>query len=314
MKKVKNHSSNDRKERSSKMKIRKIITAAVAAVSAVSSFTVPVSASEELYEFNYSIAAFEFCDTDSMEQYMSSVKGLERIEGFTAYGYEYLLENDFIYYPKGFTEDELFCIYVTPTYVCTQFETEDEYYSLKCYYSEAAAENKLETASDESFSAYGNDVYYEYILGETEYVWEQDGYVFALTADGEHTSSNRKMCTAKKQQLYLFEGYEKGMHTVNGKKYYVNKDGTYLKNGWKTIKGKRYFFGDDGAAVTKSTVIDGIRCKFSSSGVYLGRFTGRVFIGGDEYYYKNGIMQTGYVIRNGKTYFYGDDGILITAD
>lgn len=293
------------------MKTEKIISAAIAAVSAVSALTVPLSAYEELYEFNDSIAAFEFYDVDSLEQYMLSVKGLDRIEGFTGYEYEYLLEKDHIYYPKGFTEDDLFCIYVTPTYVCTQFEIEEEYYSLKCYYDETAAKNKLECSSDDSFSAYGNDVYYEYILGETEYVWVQDSYVFALTADGEHTSSNKKMCTAKKQQLYIFEDYEKGLNTINGKKYYVNKDGTYLKEAWKTIKGKRYYFGADGAAVTKSTIIDGIRCKFSSSGVYLGRFTGRVFIDGDEYYYKNGIMQTGYVTRNGKTYFYSDDGILV---
>lgn len=82
--------------------------------------------------------------------------------------------------------------------------------------------------------------------------------------------------------------------------------------GWKTIDGKKYYFRQDGTAVTQNTIIDGIRYKFSSDGVCIGVFSGKTYINGKIYYYKNGVLQRGWFTVNKKRFYANEAGIVVT--
>ncbi|MCH5349103.1 MAG: hypothetical protein J1E40_07255 [Oscillospiraceae bacterium] len=79
------------------------------------------------------------------------------------------------------------------------------------------------------------------------------------------------------------------------------------------MDGNNYYFKNDGTAITKNTTINGVRYKFTADGVCTGKFTGISTRNGSKYYYKNGIMQTGWVTRNDKTYYFGSDGKMRTG-
>lgn len=100
--------------------------------------------------------------------------------------------------------------------------------------------------------------------------------------------------------------------TKNNKIYYVEDNGSCV-TGWQTIDGNKYYFKNDGTAVTKNTTINGVRYKFTADGICTGKFSGISTINGSKYYYKNGIMQTGWVTRKGKTYYFGSDGKMRTG-
>ena len=102
------------------------------------------------------------------------------------------------------------------------------------------------------------------------------------------------------------------LENKDGKIYYTDDEGNN-QTGWQTIDGKKYYFKKDGTAVTKNTTISGVRYKFTADGVCKGKFTGISTINGSKYYYKNGIMQTGWVTRKGKTYYFGSDGKMRTG-
>ncbi len=80
------------------------------------------------------------------------------------------------------------------------------------------------------------------------------------------------------------------VHSSNG--YSYRDDGTGEKlTGWQAIQGETYYFDSNGIALT-----------------------GWQVIGGDTYYFSSsnkGKMMTGKVKINGKTYEFGDDGVLI---
>ena len=100
--------------------------------------------------------------------------------------------------------------------------------------------------------------------------------------------------------------------TKNDKIYYVEDTGSYA-TGWQKIDGNKYYFKKDGTAVTKNTTINGVRYKFASDGVCTGKFSGISTQKGNKYYYKNGILQTGWITRKGKTYYFGSDGKMRTG-
>lgn len=56
-----------------------------------------------------------------------------------------------------------------------------------------------------------------------------------------------------------------GWNTIDGKKYYFDKNGAML-TGWQTIDGQRYYFEDDGAMVTGWQTIGGTQYYFNTSG------------------------------------------------
>lgn len=107
-----------------------------------------------------------------------------------------------------------------------------------------------------------------------------------------------------------------GFQTINGKTYYINKDGS-KKKGWLKLNGKKYYFN-------KYT---GVQCKGwfkNSKGQmrYFTKGTGVMVTGwlsnskGQKRYFskKNGIMQTRWLKLGGKKYyFYSKSGIAATG-
>ncbi len=101
--------------------------------------------------------------------------------------------------------------------------------------------------------------------------------------------------------------------TRNGKTYYAESDGSYVK-GWTEIDGETYYFKSNGAMVTKSCDINGIRYKFSSDGVCQGKYTGWTKSSKGRRYYKNGVMlkERWIKTKSGK-YYAGQDGYMRTG-
>lgn len=71
-------------------------------------------------------------------------------------------------------------------------------------------------------------------------------------------------------------------------------DGDKYITGWKEIDENFYFFKETGEAVTKSTVIGGIRYKFSSTGICKGKYTGWTKSGDKKFYYFDGVKAKGW--------------------
>lgn len=71
-------------------------------------------------------------------------------------------------------------------------------------------------------------------------------------------------------------------------------DGDKYITGWKEIDENLYFFKKTGEAVTKSTVIGGVRYKFSSTGICKGKYTGWTKSGDKKFYYIDGVKAKGW--------------------
>ncbi len=82
------------------------------------------------------------------------------------------------------------------------------------------------------------------------------------------------------------------------------------KNGWNTIDGKKYYVKKDGTLVTKSCKIGGVRYKFTADGICRGRYTGWTKSAKGRRYWKNGELVTEKYIRtkSGKRYYADKDG------
>lgn len=106
--------------------------------------------------------------------------------------------------------------------------------------------------------------------------------------------------TAKKPEVK--EGWQN-----DGKHYwYIQKDGSRVKNKFKTIDGKKYYFDESGYRVTGWKKISGKYYYFSSKGVMK---TGWVKVSGKYYYLdKNGVRKTGWVKVDGEKYYLNKDG------
>ncbi|MGN0608766.1 MAG: N-acetylmuramoyl-L-alanine amidase family protein [Oscillospiraceae bacterium] len=95
----------------------------------------------------------------------------------------------------------------------------------------------------------------------------------------------------------------------DGAIFCIEDDGSY-GTGWKTIDGREYYFTKSGKALTKNTVINGIRYKFGSDGVCLGRYTGFAKSGGKYFYYLDGEKLTGWCSFSGGWRYFGEDGAM----
>ncbi len=114
---------------------------------------------------------------------------------------------------------------------------------------------------------------------------------------------------------------------TDGKRYwYVNEDGSYVKNTFKTIGGKRYYFDSNGYRVSGWKKIKGKYYYFvkktgvmktgwltlSGKTYYLSpstgaRRTGWITVSGKKYYLnKSGVRQTGWKTSGKKTYYLGN--------
>lgn len=100
-----------------------------------------------------------------------------------------------------------------------------------------------------------------------------------------------------------------GITEKDGSIFYVEADGSY-GTGWKTIDGKDYYFTKSGEALTKSTVINGVRYKFGSDGACLGRYTGFTKSGGKYFYYLDGKKLTDWYRFSGGWRYFGEDGAM----
>ena len=129
----------------------------------------------------------------------------------------------------------------------------------------------------------------------------------------------------------------KGWISLNGVKYYLNKDGV-LQYGWKTIDDKDYYFNKNGELQKGWITVDNkkyysnpdtgvlqygwqtinkkIYYFWKKSGTNLGKkheayqmATGLISLNGDKYYLNNeGVRQTGWKTINNKKYYFGSDG------
>lgn len=83
--------------------------------------------------------------------------------------------------------------------------------------------------------------------------------------------------------------------------------------GWNELDGERYYIKSDGTFATKSTNIDGIRYKFSSKGIYLGKYSGWTKSAKGKRYWKDGKLVKNDWIKtpNGKLYYAGEKGYMV---
>ena len=82
-----------------------------------------------------------------------------------------------------------------------------------------------------------------------------------------------------------------------------------IKQGWNTINNTDYYVKSDGTLATKSTIIDGVRYKFTSDGVCHGKYTGWTKSSAGRKYWKDGKMLTKSAIINGVRYKIKSNGI-----
>ena len=172
--------------------------------------------------------------------------------------------------------------------------------------------------------------------GETVYLAPSTGKMVVgwFCVDDENYLAKGNGALVKNQiysnaiNYYLFDEngkqLKKGMHTVDGATYYVNKKGYLVSGvvkvdgkyygfdqetkqqlyGYQKVKGKCYYFDAlTGAAVIKRILtIEGKKYYFGDKGV---RATGWVQYKGAKYYFKkNGVMVTGWKKIDGYYYYF----------
>lgn len=95
----------------------------------------------------------------------------------------------------------------------------------------------------------------------------------------------------------------------DGKHYwFVEKDGSYVKNAFRTIAGRTYYFDSDGYRVTGWKKIKGKYYYFTKKGVMK---TGWLTLSGKTYYLSpsTGARKTGWIKVSGKKYYLNSKGV-----
>lgn len=89
----------------------------------------------------------------------------------------------------------------------------------------------------------------------------------------------------------------------------AEKDGA---RGWYQLDGKSCYIKSDGTFATKSININGIRYRFSSEGIYLGKYSGWTKSAKGRRYWDNGKLLKNQWIEaaNGKIYYAGEKGYM----
>lgn len=121
-----------------------------------------------------------------------------------------------------------------------------------------------------------------------------------------------------------------GWQTINGEKYYFNKDGS-MHIGWLKYGGEYYYFRVNGVMHTGSLKKNGKYYYFRKNGTRLSgwlqvgsklfyyklngeRLTGWLQKNGKKFYFKtNGEMHTGWLKRSGKYYYFKENGQMVTG-
>ena len=101
-----------------------------------------------------------------------------------------------------------------------------------------------------------------------------------------------------------------GWQTINGEKYYFDKDGT-MHIGWLKYGGEYYYFRLNGVMHTGSLKKNGKYFYFRKDGT---RLSGWLQVGGKVFYYKlNGERLTGWLQKNGKKFYFKTNGEMHTG-
>lgn len=172
----------------------------------------------------------------------------------------------------------------------------------------------LVTSADCPAEIYDVDGIYFAVIGGKYYPIEEykSGYKSSKTeinAAVKIIKEYRKENPSNGEYINVYGFSKGGWRTSGGNKYFIKKNGSLAK-GWQTIGGDKYYFNKSCAAVTKDTTIKGKRYRFDADGKYLGTYTGFFTSGGNRYYYKKGVKQTGDFTVNGKTYHADKNGVI----
>lgn len=138
-------------------------------------------------------------------------------------------------------------------------------------------------------------------------LYDDYGFYFAAAKDEVTVLYNLFDADASKQISEI-----KKLHGTKNKNEVINVYGSY-KAGWQEIDGEKYYIKKDGTLAAKNTVINGKRYKFSSDGKCLGTFTGFSKQNGVKYYYKKGVIQTGWITSKNKKYYAAKSGEIRTG-
>lgn len=157
----------------------------------------------------------------------------------------------------------------------------------------AFAEEDLETSLS-GWLQEGNSWYYLNELGEKQTGWLQ------LNGNWYYFASSGAMHT--------------GWLQLSGKWYYFASSGI-MQTGWLQLGSTWYYLNSNGEMVTGKYAIEGKLHNFDTSGKWLGAsdLTDWVKDGDNWYYYKNGIMQTGWLKLGAAYYYLGSDGVMQTG-
>ena len=288
-----------------KSKILAVMAAAVMTLSAV-----PFTASAVISPGNWTEGTnpyIEFTSLTDLSEHVGSHNGSVILrDPWTDMSTE-MYDVESIWIPSGFSEYEnnISNIILSEQFVSVTFLFSNGSYTLYDYGTSSAGKLNYNSAK--------NSVYKQKVNGRTvyrdgfNYCWKQGGRYFVLSANTENAFS---YCSA--EEYILPEYTAEGVTYINGRKYYVQSDGSYYV-GWKTINGSKYFFGMDGAALTQNTIVGNVRYTFDPSGVCTGTYTGWLEMDGFRYYCKNGRFVTGVNKISGKTYTFSSEGILLSA-
>lgn len=270
------------------------------------------------------LSGIRFSTVDKMKSFLTETVGLSSIDGVEPEISDYVLEEENLYLPNGFSDkvNSIQSILITPDYVNTTFKHDGISYDMYYYYDKEAGKAKLEYAQyceeNGTNSASSTDLsnytvyYYErpyFESHESYYIWQQDEKYFILRIGTELNSKYISLCSAEKYSLLESSEVETGLQKINGNLYYVNNDGSYAK-GWKIIDENKYYFRKTGEALTKNTIIGETRYKFNTNGVCIGKYSGWVKKSGKYFYYSNGKMKKNCWLKsNGeKKYYLTSDG------
>ena len=141
-------------------------------------------------------------------------------------------------------------------------------------------------------------------FGQTRYYLDSNG----VMVTGKQVIDGTTYTFASDGKLIVES--KRGWKTVNGKKYYYNKNGVAV-TGWQTIDGKKYFFMPEGYMMTGWISFGSTRYYLMPDGHML---TGWCSFGSTKYYLaSDGKMVRGWQTISGKKYFFMPEGYMMTG-
>lgn len=132
--------------------------------------------------------------------------------------------------------------------------------------------------------------------------------------NNDNTNKTENSSSVNKEELKLTDDI--GWKSIDGKLYYITKDGILKKTGWFKEKDENhnntndneYYLNEDYSASIGWKEISDSWYYFDETGV---KQTGWKYIKYSWYYFdKNGVMEIGWVKENGNKYYFDDEGVM----